>query len=337
MANFLTRKQRTKLLVEHNAERDRKVADRLKAVLLADEGEPFPQIARVLFVDEQTVRRHVRDYLVDKKKDNGSGGSGGFLTIEQAANLRAVLAECEVPTAQTAIEKAKGLFGRKFSLSGMTDWLKRNGFSFKRNEPCPAKADPVAQAAFVEAYRELKTSLLQGESLRFVDASHPTRATKIGYSWSLKGLRKTIKTYSGNQRVTVVGSLNPDTLELTTTFPDKADGSSLSKHLKKMRWLSGDCEKIYAILDNGSYCRSLEVKNIAVDLNIELVYLPPYSPNLNLIERLWKLMNEEVRDNVSFASATEFAEAIKRFYQKTWRSLKKKSRPRFAENFQSLG
>ena len=102
-----------------------------------------------------------------------------------------------------------------------------------------------------------------------------------------------------------------------------------------MRYLAGDCEKIYAILDNGSYCTSFKVRDLAADLNIELVYLPPYSPNLNLIERLWKLMNEKVRNNVAFASSNAFEEAIKNFYRTTWRTLKKKSGSRFAENFQS--
>jgi transposase len=155
-------------------------------------------------------------------------------------------------------------------------------------------------------------------------------------SWSLKGERKTIKTYSGKHRVTVVGSLDPNTLDLTTTFPEKADSESLCKPLKKLRIRAGDCEKIYAILDNGSYCRSFEVRTVAADLNIELVYLPPYSPHLNLIERLWKLMNEQVRNNVAFASANEFTDAIKDFDQKKWAKIKTKHQTRFAENFQSF-
>jgi hypothetical protein len=84
-----------------------------------------------------------------------------------------------MPTAETAVEKAQGLFGTKFSLSGMTDGLKRNAFSFKKNEPCPAQADPEAQAQFVVKYHQIKEGLLQGESIRFIDASHPTQSTKI--------------------------------------------------------------------------------------------------------------------------------------------------------------
>ena len=64
----------------------------------------------------------------------------------------------------------------------MTDWLKRNGFSYKKNEPCPAKADPVAQAAFVQKYEAPKAALQTEESIHFIDASHPTRTTKLSYS-----------------------------------------------------------------------------------------------------------------------------------------------------------
>ena len=81
---------------------------------------------------------------MSQKKDNDSGGSDGFLAIRQTQNLRSVLAECDVPTAETAVGKAKKIFGVTFSLSGMTDGLKKNGFSYKKNEPLPAKADPVA-------------------------------------------------------------------------------------------------------------------------------------------------------------------------------------------------
>ena len=139
-------------------------------------------------------------------------------------------------------------------------------------------------------------------------------------------------------------------VDLGFKLVDPAFSQSLSEHLRKMRYLAGDCEKIYAILDNGSYCKSFEVRDLAADLNIELVDLPPYSPNLNLIERLWEItevrrtpaastpflrVNEKVRNNVSFASSNAFEEAIKNFYRTTWRTLKKKSGSRFAENFQS--
>ena len=63
----------------------------------------------------------------------------------------------------------------------MTDWLKRNDFSFKKSEPAPAKADPLAQLEFIDTDRTLKDNLPEGEALLFLDAAHPTMATKLGY------------------------------------------------------------------------------------------------------------------------------------------------------------
>lgn len=93
----------------------------MKVVLLADQGESFAEIARFLFIDEQTARRHLKDYFDNDKTGGSSGGSEGKLTQEQADRLRAILVTCDVPTAQTAVEKAKSLLGITFSLSGMTD------------------------------------------------------------------------------------------------------------------------------------------------------------------------------------------------------------------------
>ena len=181
----------------------------------------------------------------------------------------------------------------------------------------------------------MKAGLAPGEAVYFLDARHPTRATKIGYSWSLRGGRKAIKTWAGQERVNVVGSLDPATLRLVTTFPAKVNGASLSKHLAKLRRLSKTDAKIHVILDNGSYCRSHAARGAAAALGIERVHLPPYSPNLNLIERMWRLMNERVRDNVSFPSAKAFEDAIKKFFQKRWPRISKNFKSRFAENFQS--
>lgn len=71
---------------------------------------------------------------------------------------------------------------------------------------------------------------------------------------------------------------------------------------------------IHLILDQASYNRSFEVREYAFRLGIHLHYLPPYSPNLNSIERLWKVMNENVRNNVFFESAKKFKMKIRQFF-----------------------
>jgi transposase len=72
---------------------------------------------------------------------------------------------------------------------------------------------------------------------------------------------------------------------------------------------------IYIFLDNAGYNRSYEVKEIAKSLGIELLYLPPYCPNLNLIERLWKYFKKQVMKNKYYQTYDEFYEMVTRFFR----------------------
>lgn len=232
MKDFLSASRRSCLKSAHRMERDRKIGDHMKVVLLADQGESFAEIAKFFFIDEQTARRHLRDYFDNDKTGGSSGGTEGKLTQEQAARLRAILATCDVPTAQTAVEKVKSLFSIKFSISGMTDWLNRNRFSFKKSEPAPAKADPLAPSRIHRYIRSLKDDLPEGEVVLFLDAAHPTMATKLGYGWSIKGERRIVATTAGKKRINVIGTLNAQTLKLVTTFARDSQFTDLGRTLR---------------------------------------------------------------------------------------------------------
>ena len=71
-------------------------------------------------------------------------------------------------------------------------------------------------------------------------------------------------------------------------------------------------------------------------MGIKLRHLPPYSPNLNLIERAWKVMSEQMRDNVYFPDEKVFAWTIKDFFLNRWRKLSKSLTTRLADNFQVI-
>ena len=90
---------------------------------------------------------------------------------------------------------------------------------------------------------------------------------------------------------------------------------------------------LHIILDKGSYCVSKATRIVAARMGIKLRHLPPYSPNLNLIKRAWKVMNEQVCDNVYFPDEKVFAWTIKDFFLNRWRKLSKSLTTRFADNF----
>lgn len=338
MQTFLTTSQRTSLKLAHRSERDRKIGDRMKVVLLCDQGESLAVIAKFLFIDEQTARRHMQDYFNDKKLDGSNGGSVGKLSTEQATQLSASLIAGDMVSAQSVVQITKSLFGVKFSLSGMTDWLKNNDFSFKKSQPAPAKADPIEQIASIVKYRALKDNLPEGDVLLFLDAAHPTMATKLGYGWSPKGERKIVATTAGKARVNVIGSLEPATMKLIATFPETVNSETLAEHFARLRrsYPRTRYDTLNIILDQGSYCVSKATLAEAVRLDIKLWHLPPYSPNLNLIERAWKVMNEQVRNNVYFPDAKIFTSTIKDFFLKRWSKLSKSLTARFADNFQII-
>ena len=93
---------------------------------------------------------------------------------------------------------------------------------------------------------------------------------------------------------------------------------------------------LHIILDQGSYCVSKATQIVAARMGIKLRHLPPYSPNLNLIERAWKVMNEQVRDNVYFPDEKVFVSSIKDFFLNRWDKLSKSLTTRFADNFQVI-
>ena len=90
------------------------------------------------------------------------------------------------------------------------------------------------------------------------------------------------------------------------------------------------------VLDGAGYHRKKEVVDTAKELGIKLHYLPPYSPNLNPIERLWKVMNEYARNNKYFATAKEFRQKINHFLGETLPEIGGSLISRINDNFEML-
>ncbi len=78
---------------------------------------------------------------------------------------------------------------------------------------------------------------------------------------------------------------------------------------------------IYPHMDQGPYNKSKEKRASADKYQITLHCLSPYSPNLNLIERLWNVTNEQIRNNRFFASAKDFKDSIDNFLKVEWSNI----------------
>ena len=94
-----------------------------------------------------------------------------------------------------------------------------------------------------------------------------------------------------------------------------------------------DAPKIHLILDNSGYNTSEETEKCAKEMGISLHFLPTYSPNLNPIERLWKVLNEHERNNKFFHNAKEFRRSVENFFLVTWKIIADKMRSRINDKF----
>ena len=336
MKNFLNEKEKTELKLKHRSERDRKTADRIKAVLLSNEGWEYKQIAKVLLLDDETIRRHINDYVSNKKLNIESGGSFSKLNVDQSGFLIKHLKENTYTRADSIRNYVLKTFGVEFTLSGMNMWLKNNGFSYKKPKGTPSKADPVKQEEFKKFYKELKQSVPDEEPILFADATHPTMATKITYGWIKKGSDKTIPTTASRTRVNLMGSINLSTMDALVETYETINSGSVTEHFKHLRKKYSNASVIHLILDNGAYNKSEATKDVARKYNIKLHFLPTYSPNLNPIERLWKLMNQYVRNNNFFSEPKEFRDTIKTFFEKTWPSISLSMASMINDNFQTV-
>ena len=123
---------------------------------------------------------------------------------------------------------------------------------------------------------------------------------------------------------------------ITITDHETINSQSMKKLFVELRKKYPDKPKIHLILDRGSYNTSKETLASAKGCGIILHHLPPYSPNLNPIERLWKVMNEYARNNQVFETPKAFRKAILEFFTNTWPKISTSMTDRINDNFQNL-
>lgn len=337
MKIHLTSEQRIALEMLHKSSRDCRMRDRIRCVLLAADGWTVVMIAKSQLIDETTVRRHLNDWLNNEKLNPENGGSQSHLCEAQTAELIAYLTVNLLPTTQAVISLLEEWWDIRYTVPGMNKWLHRNGFSYKKPAGVPHKFSAEAQQAFMTAYNQLKCDAGIREPILFIDGVHPTQGTKLAYGWMPKGQRTVVETTGSRTRLNLMGALNLNDIGKTVIREyDTINAENIARFFIAVRETYPVSQKVHIILDGAGYHRSSLVKDWAYVMNIELHYLPPYSPNLNPIERLWKVMNERVRNNRYFGSAPEFRAEISRFFSDILPDIAEALSRRINDNFQVL-
>ena len=328
---------REQLLKQHRKERDGRIKDRIKAVILRDDDWSLEAIAEALLISHEGVRQHLLDYAASGKLKPENGGSEGLLNEVQTSELLVHLDTQVYVKVSEICAYVHTKYGTRYSVRGMTDWLKRHGFTF--HQPCgiPAKADAQAQKAFVAEYENIKKTLGPDDQIMFMDGVHPSHAVRFVRGWIRKGVKREIPTNASQKRINILGALN---LEKMTLHRQEYETLNADAVVAFLTFLLASMPRglLHIILDRGRYQHCAAVWAFAaVNPRLKLHYLPPYSPNINAIEPAWKIMHEHTTNNRYHPHFKDFTEAIRQFFDVTFPHKAREWTDKLTDNFRILG
>jgi len=180
----------------------------------------------------------------------------------------------------------------------------------------PGKADRAAQEKFLEELEKKLSESPETSALYYADGVHPQHNTHCSYGWIKKGQVKEIKTNTGRKRVNINGVVNAhDPTDVVIQESESVNAQSTIAMLTKLEEQNPDLEKIYVVADNARYYRCNLVNEFLDTSKVEIIFLPPYSPNLNLIERLWRFLKKIVLYNKYYEKFADFRRAILLFFR----------------------
>jgi transposase len=309
---FLKDNDRKILLEMHLSSLDKSTADKIKAVILLDKGWTYRQVSEALLVDERTIYRYREKY--DEKGiegliENNYKGSSIRLSKEEQELLINELNARLYSNAKEICQFVKKKFNKEYTPNGIVPLLKKLGFSYKKTKAVPAKADKDLQEKFILHYKSLRKRLKPREKIYFSDAVHPTYNMMPDYAWIARGQDRFIKSNSGRQRINILGAYSPNDKSRIILSCKTIDQNNIVRLLKVIEKRNKRCTKLYLYLDNARCNHSKIVKEYLKTSKIKIKYLPSYSPNLNLIERLWKLLKKISVGNKYYETFEEFKKA----------------------------
>ncbi len=151
----------------------------------------------------------------------------------------------------------------------------------------------------------------------FSDAMHQIHNSESWCAWQerWRAWTRVLLSNTGRRRLNITGAYNPLTFHTTTMIEEEnCDQSSTKRFFDLIREEYPDTTPIHLFLDNAKYQKCYTVQEYAQEKNIVLEYLPPYSPNLNLIERFWKFTKKVLVRNQYYETFDEFHKAFESFF-----------------------
>ncbi len=239
------------------------------------------------------------------------------LTDEQIQQLTEWVKKTNPAKAKEIREYIKDEFHVEYVTESVRQLLIKNGLGVVRPKVQPGNPPTEKeQEEHIEKYFELKSSSEPGTVFLFGDGMHLVHQNVPGLCWGDPNDPPILKTNTGRKRLNIIGAYNPDLHKLThLTGEENCDAERTLEYLKLIMRAYRKSPKIYLYLDNATYFKAKIVRKwLKEHPKLEIKYLPPYGPNLNLIERFWRFVKEKLVKNSYYPK-------YKTFRAKTFRLL----------------
>jgi transposase len=298
-------------------------------LVLLDDGMSCEATAKVLLLDDDTIRAWFRLYEEDGIEGLASFGHEGSpcrLNEPQRDKLKAWIAETLPRTTREVGAWLETEFGIAYQgRSGLIALLHRLGMEHRKPKTVSRKLDPEKQAAFIRAYEALLNHLDADEAVLFADAVHPTHAVRPVGCWAPKDTPIAVAQTSGRQRLNIHGAIDLETGNTRMLQVETVDATSTIKLLLALLALYPRKRVIHLFLDNARYhhAKLVQAWLARPGCRIRLHFIPTYCPHLDPIERLWGLMHKHITHNRCHETFAHFSDAILTFLRedvpRNWR------------------
>lgn len=269
-------------------------------------------IASVLNLSPNTVTAYLKEF-----RDGGISATLEDRSYRPSSNLEPFLAclacsfKAQPPRdVSEAMERIRSLTGIVLKETQTRNTLHKLGLSYRKTGVIPGKADPQMQFDFFKNQLEPRLAeAAKGErKVYFVDAAHFVLGSFLGMIWCFK--RIFVRSGCGRQRYNVLGALDSHSKEvLTVRTTENINSQSVCELIDSIR-AANQGREVTLVMDNARYQRCHKVTGHAAAQGVEILFLPAYSPNLNLIERLWKHLKKRALRNRYFKDFASFRAAV---------------------------
>ena len=283
----LTPQQRNDISERRRRAQDRRIYQRLSAVLWSDDGRTREEIAELVGVSTRQVGQWFRIFRnkgLDQLCTLHYQGDPGRLRPAQVERLKQEIATGVFHNAEQVRTWVQETWGMDYSISGIKDLLRRIGASYHKVSGFFWKADVEEQRKFVRKDRRHKRGAGPKTRRYFVDACHPVWGVDLLYScWLLTGQRLYVGVGDGRKRLNILGAYCPDDhdyVDLRLTR-ENVTGEQFVKLLEASRAKHPDTARFILYLDDARYYSEACVKEwLAAHPEFRLEPLPAYSPNV---------------------------------------------------------